>query len=202
MKTCPVCQSQCFDDMEICYGCMYHFTPRADAGGTGLGVLAPTGGAPVFTAGGFSGEVASSAFTQSQSASPAPSVVQHDAVQTEKDGRDVQVDTDSRAVISGARGEGVSHQAALAGVDGGAVAPQTDAVSAGSGIGTRQAFPIMCSEDAATAAQSTDTVGTVSAQGGSESGTASARPDTKGSTIVLPFSDKGFEITIAVRPSA
>lgn len=25
MKECPVCHAQCFDDMEVCYGCMYRF---------------------------------------------------------------------------------------------------------------------------------------------------------------------------------
>lgn len=25
MKTCPVCNSRCFDDMDTCYGCMYSF---------------------------------------------------------------------------------------------------------------------------------------------------------------------------------
>lgn len=25
MKRCPVCKTMVFDDMEICYGCMYHF---------------------------------------------------------------------------------------------------------------------------------------------------------------------------------
>ena len=25
MKTCPVCKARCFDDMDICYGCMYRF---------------------------------------------------------------------------------------------------------------------------------------------------------------------------------
>lgn len=25
MKTCPVCKARCFDDMEICYGCMHRF---------------------------------------------------------------------------------------------------------------------------------------------------------------------------------
>ena len=29
MKTCPVCKAQCFDDMSICYGCMYHFPESA-----------------------------------------------------------------------------------------------------------------------------------------------------------------------------
>lgn len=26
MKTCPICKAKCFNDMEICYGCMYNFT--------------------------------------------------------------------------------------------------------------------------------------------------------------------------------
>lgn len=25
MKICPICKARCFDDMDICYGCMYHF---------------------------------------------------------------------------------------------------------------------------------------------------------------------------------
>lgn len=25
MKQCPVCKSQCFDDMDVCYGCMHRF---------------------------------------------------------------------------------------------------------------------------------------------------------------------------------
>lgn len=25
MKTCPICKARCFDDMVICYGCMYRF---------------------------------------------------------------------------------------------------------------------------------------------------------------------------------
>ena len=25
MKTCPVCNSRCFDDTTICYGCMHRF---------------------------------------------------------------------------------------------------------------------------------------------------------------------------------
>lgn len=25
MKTCPVCKARCFDDMEICFGCMHRF---------------------------------------------------------------------------------------------------------------------------------------------------------------------------------
>ena len=25
MKTCPVCKARCFDDMEVCFGCMYRF---------------------------------------------------------------------------------------------------------------------------------------------------------------------------------
>lgn len=26
MKVCPVCKSRCFDDMDVCYGCMHKFT--------------------------------------------------------------------------------------------------------------------------------------------------------------------------------
>ncbi len=25
MKVCPVCKTTLFEDMEVCYGCMYHF---------------------------------------------------------------------------------------------------------------------------------------------------------------------------------
>lgn len=25
MKTCPVCRTTLFEDMEVCYGCLYHF---------------------------------------------------------------------------------------------------------------------------------------------------------------------------------
>jgi hypothetical protein len=25
MKTCPICKARCFDDMELCYGCMHRF---------------------------------------------------------------------------------------------------------------------------------------------------------------------------------
>ena len=28
MKVCPECKSRCFDDMEICYGCMHKFTDK------------------------------------------------------------------------------------------------------------------------------------------------------------------------------
>lgn len=30
MKTCPICAARCFDDMEVCYGCMHRFD---EAGG-------------------------------------------------------------------------------------------------------------------------------------------------------------------------
>lgn len=26
MKVCPVCNSKCFDDMEVCFGCLHRFT--------------------------------------------------------------------------------------------------------------------------------------------------------------------------------
>lgn len=25
MKVCPVCKAACFDDMEVCYGCLHRF---------------------------------------------------------------------------------------------------------------------------------------------------------------------------------
>ncbi|MDR0459396.1 MAG: hypothetical protein LBG68_02885, partial [Coriobacteriales bacterium] len=28
MKTCPLCQSVSFDDMEVCYGCLSHLEPK------------------------------------------------------------------------------------------------------------------------------------------------------------------------------
>lgn len=31
MKTCPICQARCFDDMEVCYGCMHRFDVADDA---------------------------------------------------------------------------------------------------------------------------------------------------------------------------
>lgn len=36
MKTCPVCKARCFDDMEICYGCLHRFGKDdvGTAGGT------------------------------------------------------------------------------------------------------------------------------------------------------------------------
>lgn len=30
MKTCPVCQATLFDDMGVCYGCMYEFGLKPD----------------------------------------------------------------------------------------------------------------------------------------------------------------------------
>ncbi len=42
MKSCPVCQASCFDDMEVCYACMHRFAahvtqegPRPDHAGKG-----------------------------------------------------------------------------------------------------------------------------------------------------------------------
>ena len=31
MKTCPVCSARCFDDMEVCYGCLYVFAEQASS---------------------------------------------------------------------------------------------------------------------------------------------------------------------------
>lgn len=30
MKICPVCKTSLFDDMEVCYGCMYAFGSKPD----------------------------------------------------------------------------------------------------------------------------------------------------------------------------
>lgn len=30
MKTCPVCKTSLFDDMEVCYGCMYAFGSKPE----------------------------------------------------------------------------------------------------------------------------------------------------------------------------
>ena len=30
-KVCPVCQARCFSDMEVCYGCLYHFPDEPQA---------------------------------------------------------------------------------------------------------------------------------------------------------------------------
>lgn len=32
MKTCPICKARCFDDMEICYGCMHPFDSEENSG--------------------------------------------------------------------------------------------------------------------------------------------------------------------------
>ena len=32
MKTCPVCKSNCFDDMDVCFGCLHDFRRDADSG--------------------------------------------------------------------------------------------------------------------------------------------------------------------------
>lgn len=31
MKTCPVCKATVFDDMDVCYGCLYRFSVSSDA---------------------------------------------------------------------------------------------------------------------------------------------------------------------------
>lgn len=32
MKTCPVCKARCFDDMEVCFGCMHRFKDGVQEG--------------------------------------------------------------------------------------------------------------------------------------------------------------------------
>lgn len=39
MKTCPVCKSRLFDDMDTCYGCMYRFGDKSEGEREGLAVL-------------------------------------------------------------------------------------------------------------------------------------------------------------------
>lgn len=36
MKTCPICKARCFDDMEICYGCMHRFEEAPEDRGAPL----------------------------------------------------------------------------------------------------------------------------------------------------------------------
>lgn len=31
MKQCPVCKARCFDDMAVCYGCLYDFSRAASS---------------------------------------------------------------------------------------------------------------------------------------------------------------------------
>lgn len=31
MKVCPVCKARCFDDMEVCYGCLHRFAKKPGA---------------------------------------------------------------------------------------------------------------------------------------------------------------------------
>ena len=33
MKTCPICQATCFDDMDTCYGCLHRFNAANEAEG-------------------------------------------------------------------------------------------------------------------------------------------------------------------------
>lgn len=43
MKVCPVCGSRCFDDMEVCYGCLHDFT-REDTSPAGQALASPCEG--------------------------------------------------------------------------------------------------------------------------------------------------------------
>lgn len=31
MKTCPVCKANCFDDMDVCFGCLHDFSRQGPA---------------------------------------------------------------------------------------------------------------------------------------------------------------------------
>lgn len=45
MKVCPVCSARCFDDMDVCYGCMHRFEEAPEPAEAGLGT--PPGSADV-----------------------------------------------------------------------------------------------------------------------------------------------------------
>ncbi|WP_283169748.1 hypothetical protein [Curtanaerobium respiraculi] len=32
MKICPVCKARCFDDMDVCFGCMHRFDDDEETG--------------------------------------------------------------------------------------------------------------------------------------------------------------------------
>lgn len=36
MKTCPICKSRCFEDMEVCFGCMHHFSADMQHGNSSI----------------------------------------------------------------------------------------------------------------------------------------------------------------------
>ena len=42
MKTCPICKARCFDDMEICYGCMHPFDSEERSGEKRADAMDPT----------------------------------------------------------------------------------------------------------------------------------------------------------------
>ena len=44
MKSCPVCKARCFDDMEICYGCMHRFEQEEGNGDAPIGKEAAPAG--------------------------------------------------------------------------------------------------------------------------------------------------------------
>ncbi len=44
MKSCPVCKARCFDDMEICYGCMHRFEQEEGNGDVPIGKEAAPAG--------------------------------------------------------------------------------------------------------------------------------------------------------------
>ena len=43
MKTCPICKARCFDDMEVCYGCMHQFEPEGVQGDSPGKATGPVG---------------------------------------------------------------------------------------------------------------------------------------------------------------
>ena len=46
MKICPVCKSRCFDDMQVCYGCMHRFDEQGGPLPSSAEAAAPIPSAP------------------------------------------------------------------------------------------------------------------------------------------------------------
>ena len=79
MKVCPVCGSRCFDDMEVCYGCLHDFT-REDTTPAGQTVASSCEAEveeavlPASPASGFAAGAAPAGFVAGRGAEAAPSM--------------------------------------------------------------------------------------------------------------------------------
>ena len=74
MKICPVCEARCFDDMEVCYGCLHRFAKeeeRITAEGTiTVPAIATVGQAPAAPAGEPVAPAVEPAAPEAESAAP------------------------------------------------------------------------------------------------------------------------------------